>query len=313
MDGNASRSEAASKALLDQGIRGIKYLDQQSRAKGEGTHNFVIFDGADVAIKQYEQGARGKILIREGQRSQIWLSKDANPSTIIHEYGHDFLEQMMRDAEHPAAPDQLKTDAATTLKWLGVEAKEDIKTRQHEKFARGFEQYLREGVAPSPELASVFARFKQWLMTVYQTIKGLGKPINEDIRQVFDRMLAAEPQRTVIAPEFARGPTLADIHTVDAQTTEPHEADAAAERVAAERARYEAELPPRIANEIAPSIQKVEAERAAAAGIEPGSRSWRRRSRTRTSGARWRQTRTCPRRRRRGRGRHRGRRRQRSA
>ncbi len=66
---------------------------------------------------------------------------------------------------------------------------------QHEKFARGFEQYLREGKAPSPEMASIFERFKQHLVALYQTIRDLGKPINEDPRQVFDRLLAENPQR----------------------------------------------------------------------------------------------------------------------
>jgi hypothetical protein len=74
----------------------------------------------------------------------------------------------------------------------------------------------------------LFAKFKQWLLNIYQTIKGLGQPINEDIRGVFDRMLVAEPQRTVIAPERPGGPSLADIHEADANLTEPHEAAAAA-------------------------------------------------------------------------------------
>ena len=37
--------EAASKYLQERGIPGIKYFDGGSRAAGEGTRNFVIFDG----------------------------------------------------------------------------------------------------------------------------------------------------------------------------------------------------------------------------------------------------------------------------
>jgi hypothetical protein len=36
--------QAASKALAEMGIPGIKYLDQLSRGKGAGTSNFVVFD-----------------------------------------------------------------------------------------------------------------------------------------------------------------------------------------------------------------------------------------------------------------------------
>lgn len=230
--------------------------------------------GTDKDQKELFQGAYGKIALAEGRRSIITLMRDANASTFIHESGHDFLEQVRRDSSHPEAPEQIRNDAETVRDWLGVHSLEDLKTRHHEKFARGFEQYIREGVAPSPELAGVFARFKEWLLQIYQTIKGLGKPINDDIRQVFDRMLTAEPQSTVMAPERAGGPTLSDIHAADALHTEPHEAEVAADRVAAERARFVSEPPPEIANEITPIVAEVEAARAEqqrAAGAEPGA------------------------------------------
>ena len=41
---------AASAALKEAGIPGIKYLDGSSRSKGKGDYNYVIFDEADVAI-----------------------------------------------------------------------------------------------------------------------------------------------------------------------------------------------------------------------------------------------------------------------
>jgi len=40
----------ASEKLKSLGIRGIKYLDGTSRSQGEGSHNYVIFDDADVDI-----------------------------------------------------------------------------------------------------------------------------------------------------------------------------------------------------------------------------------------------------------------------
>lgn len=45
-------AEAASKKLLEIGIRGNKYLDGSSRNEGRGSYNYVIFDEADVEIKQ---------------------------------------------------------------------------------------------------------------------------------------------------------------------------------------------------------------------------------------------------------------------
>ncbi len=216
-----------------------------------------------------EQATRGKIALLEGRRPIISLMKDANASTFIHETGHEWLEQMRRDAEHEAAPDSVKQDSATINQWLGIEpGTENIPTKAHEKFARGFEQYLREGIAPSPELASVFARFKQWLTQIYQSLKGLGQPINDDIKQVFDRMLSAEPQRTVIAPERAQRPTLTDIHLADAAEASPHEADPVADRIYAEKSHYIDNIPEDIAREHEAALE--ETARLEAEGYEPG-------------------------------------------
>jgi hypothetical protein len=42
--------ERTSKALLAAGIKGIKYLDGSSRSDGDGSYNYVVFDGADTEI-----------------------------------------------------------------------------------------------------------------------------------------------------------------------------------------------------------------------------------------------------------------------
>lgn len=51
-NGLESYAENASKSLLSGGIKGIKYLDGSSRSQGEGSHNYVIFDDADIVIGQ---------------------------------------------------------------------------------------------------------------------------------------------------------------------------------------------------------------------------------------------------------------------
>lgn len=214
--------------------------------------------------KILEQTARGKISIAPGRRPIITLMKDANASTFVHESGHQFLEELMRDTNHPDAPPGLRDDAQTVRDWLGVT--DDIETKHHEKFARGFEQYVREGVAPSPELAGVFAKFRNWLLSIYQSIKGLGTEISPEIRSVFDRMLEMEPQRTVVAPERASPTLLHDIHEAEAQHIEPHEAEGAMDRIVAETARHIAELPPEIQREHETAAIQVEQARAAAAG-----------------------------------------------
>jgi hypothetical protein len=136
---------------------------------------------------------QGRVSISENKRI-VELFASANHSTLLHEMGHIWLEELVADARRENAPQQLRDDMAATLHWLGVERPEDIGTPQHEQLARGFEQYLRDGKAPSDALESAFAKFKEWLKAIYRSIHQLGAPISDDVRQVFDRMLATDEQ-----------------------------------------------------------------------------------------------------------------------
>jgi len=139
--------------------------------------------------------------------------------------------------------------------WTGFKPGGRPDVAPQERFARGFEQYLREGHAPSRALDGVFAQFRDWLHTIYQTLRGLGAPISEDIRQVYDRMLAIDPERrTTVGDVPDRQPNLADIHRADADETHPRDAGIAADRVAAERAQNAREVAPDVANELRPGI-----------------------------------------------------------
>lgn len=53
--GTRANTEAASKALNALGVAGIRYLDGSSRAAGEGTSNYVVFDEKLVAITEFDQ------------------------------------------------------------------------------------------------------------------------------------------------------------------------------------------------------------------------------------------------------------------
>lgn len=192
----------------------LRFLAEQAE-KGE------FFQSAQGKINLNPKGVEGRDFIGvEGQHPILTLMKKANASTAVHELGHEWLAQMLRDAEHEKAPADLLADRDAVLKWFGIDKVADIATTHHEKFARGFEQYLREGIAPSKELASVFAKFKAWLTKIYETLKGLGSPINDDIRRVFDRMLT-RPDDAVIAAERPGMETFADRHEAAVDTTNP--------------------------------------------------------------------------------------------
>lgn len=125
---------------------------------------------------------------------RVVLNPTADLSTFLHESGHVFLEMFGDLADRPDAPESLKADLATSLKWLGVESRKDIQREHHEKWARGFERYLMEGKAPSLALVRAFERFKLWLKNIYRSISSLDVDLSDDIRGVFDRLLATDQE-----------------------------------------------------------------------------------------------------------------------
>lgn len=136
---------------------------------------------------------------------EITLLKDADLSTFLHETGHFFLEVMADLASQPGAPADIATDMAAVLKWFGVKDLAtwntmglEQKRPYHEKFAESFEQHLFEGNAPTAELKPLFRRFREWMVSVYKSLDAFLKrndnQLNDEVRAVFNRMLAAEAQ-----------------------------------------------------------------------------------------------------------------------
>lgn len=192
--------------------------------------NRGTFDRKDSNL--LHQKSQGKIrLATDDAKATITLMKSANASTFIHETGHHWFDELVRDSQHPEAPQQLKDDAETLLKYAGSDENGEIPTRGHEKVARSFERYLMEGTAPSKGLARVFAQFKNWLSKIYQTADKLRAPITDDIRDVFDRLLSSDPEKTVIASDHEPGKMLADIHERDAAETPPDKANEVADQI----------------------------------------------------------------------------------
>ncbi len=153
-------------------------------------------DGGLPLFQKTKGTERGYMSIGDEGRI-IGLLEGADASTFVHESGHFFLDTMADIGRLPDVPDAVRADLDTALGWMGVkdptkwpEMTLAQKRPYHEKFARGFEQYLREGVAPSPELKGVFQRFRDWLVELYKSAKSLNVKLNDDIRGVLNRMLA---------------------------------------------------------------------------------------------------------------------------
>lgn len=176
----------ASLKLNELGVKGIKY-------KHGLTHNFVVFDDKSIQIiEKYNQSINGMTTIKSQTERIVELFKTADKSTFMHEMGHVFFDDIKTLAEMENAPQQVKDDWQALKEWSGWNDNETINTDAHEKFARGFEAYLRKGEAPTKFLERTFRRFSKWLSAIYRAVSRLGGLPPKDIRDVMDRMLSTQ-------------------------------------------------------------------------------------------------------------------------
>jgi len=206
--------KAASEYLHSLGIRGIKYLDGNSRSGKKEDYNYVIFSDDDVEIQaMFQSNKTGRRGGYDPSRLTTILTQDTDYSTFLHETGHFFLDTYSKIASDPNAPAAIKEDMQTILNWFGIESLEawnamDLEQQRqyHEQFAYNFEIWVAEGKSPSIKMESVFRAFGRFLKQVYENIRdelndvyrqehGTDLPIlTGEVRQVMERMLASEQQ-----------------------------------------------------------------------------------------------------------------------
>ena len=195
----------------------IEYAAFRPNQIKSATDNSGAFSADDDSILY--QDARGMF---DRMADTIALLKNADASTFIHEFGHFELEVMSRierdlrtvpQSEMTEGERQVLADFQTALDWFGVKDADtwaamslEEQREHHEKFARGMEAYLFEGKAPSEALRSVFSRVARLLKRIYRSLLNLNVELSDDIRGVFDRLLASDGQ--IAETSYINGATL---------------------------------------------------------------------------------------------------------
>lgn len=224
------------------------FVDNKGRAKDFGTRETMIRAPRDLGARrlfQNDQGPRGVIQIPGAGVGNgdtvIRLFERANLSTLLHETGHYFLA-VMQDME-ARGEGQAVGDMASVRAWWrenaaavaadGRRAMPDVALTPEdveraldtgttgdmmkdaavdvgiqEQWARAFEGYLLEGRAPSLELRGAFEKFRAWLLAIYKRLSGVNVQMSDEIRQVFDRMLASDAEIAKAASEAGDGAAL---------------------------------------------------------------------------------------------------------
>ncbi|MDR1921448.1 MAG: hypothetical protein LBS31_06865, partial [Candidatus Adiutrix sp.] len=171
--------------------------------------------------------ARGFMSLLDNNRLALAFTEASDASSPIHEGMHVILETVRQVLATPldqivdmAAYNQLRQEMITLREWMGETNPEDVTAepsrRGHERAAVGLETYMMEGKAPTPELQPLFDKFKSWLMGVYRTVRELldrtpgSKPLNPEIRRIFDRWLTEGGREVRAGPAPAPAAAAAD-------------------------------------------------------------------------------------------------------
>lgn len=194
----------------------------------------IFNDKLVASYSMAEPQVQGQTAILDNGKRIIYLYENADQSTFMHEMAHIFFADMRELAEMENAPAQIKRDWQTLQDWTawnGSQINEYIGTAvynefnqrdkeiraaqekgytyrdgerielgtlleewRQERFARGFEEYLRKGKAPKESLKGVFTRFKNWLLKIYKDIKTIGAEPSKEVKAVMDRMLATQEE-----------------------------------------------------------------------------------------------------------------------
>jgi hypothetical protein len=158
-------------------------------------------DASNPIIAFQKEGGKAKAAVDfiNDNKATIYIFDGADISSLAHEMtghlGRRFLESLAK--ESPAFAKEYNT----VKKWAGVKG-DKWSTRAEEKFARAFERYLREGISPTKELQSVFSKLKEWLSSIYKSIKGssIDVELTDEIREVFDSILGGRKDKVEATP-----------------------------------------------------------------------------------------------------------------
>lgn len=176
---------------MDEGVKNI-HVFNPSNIRSVNAQGLDMQSGDLLA-----QQNRGQIQLTD-QGALITLLENADLSTFLHESGHFFFEAYKVLAKEN---DAIRKDMDALLAFVGVDSlttwenmTADERRDGHEKVARAFEAYLFEGKSPSLEMQSLFDQFRSWLVEVYRNLRNLNVNLTDEVREVFDRMLATDEQ-----------------------------------------------------------------------------------------------------------------------
>ena len=193
---------------------------------------------AEASVTKMKLPDRGGVVFRRDGRAIINAFEGSDASTLIHELGHIFRRDLAPElldvvAKSTGLKNGAELSALEEAFWFGEDGKvyqeyqrlvkiekptaaerrritamensDAVKNMKRyiaseEHFAHGWERYMAEGVAPTPELRTAFERFSNWLLKIYTRIINTNLDVEVNVKingvslkDVYDRMLTVRP------------------------------------------------------------------------------------------------------------------------
>lgn len=192
------------KLMQEAGQKGLYKIKGQTAFKTTGEKVISLFKAADQSTFMHEMAhiyLHDMLALAELPNAPKQLLDDVatinqwaawNDIQFVKEYKGTAME-----SEFKKLNEQMKTAVAqgsVEIEGRAMTLEQMQRLWMQERFARGFENYLKSGEAPTEATRSIFRRFKQWLTKIYRAFSQIGGAPSKEVKAVMDRMIASEDE-----------------------------------------------------------------------------------------------------------------------
>lgn len=192
------------KLMQEAGQKGLYKIKGQTAFKTTGEKVISLFKAADQSTFMHEMAhiyLHDMLALAELRNAPKQLLDDVatinqwaawNDTQFVKEYKGTAME-----SEFKKLNEQMKTAVAqgsVEIEGKAMTLEQMQRLWMQERFARGFENYLKSGEAPTEATRSIFRRFKQWLTKIYRAFSQIGGAPSKEVKAVMDRMIASEDE-----------------------------------------------------------------------------------------------------------------------
>lgn len=192
------------KLMQEAGQKGFYKIKGQTAFKTTGEKVISLFKAADQSTFMHEMAhiyLHDMLALAELPNAPKQLLDDVatinqwaawNDTQFAKEYKGTAME-----SEFKKLNEQMKTAVAqgsVEIEGRAMTLEQMQRLWMQERFARGFENYLKSGEAPTEATRSIFRRFKQWLTKIYRAFSQIGGAPSKEVKAVMDRMIASEDE-----------------------------------------------------------------------------------------------------------------------